>query len=254
MTPQATMPSASVFEDDPCFYPNHEEDDVPEGTLHNRWSRYLIDALDARFPDRFVAGNICVYWERGNPRDYLSPDTFVAQSRLPEPPPRIYRAWLYPPLLFAAEIGSVNNTRVQQQEKRGRYAQFLRPLELLETEPINEEDEEVLTLEHLHLYRLTDQGYEEQPRQPNGRVRSETLELEIGVDAESNLRLYTLTGDPLLTYEEEQQARLAAEQAHLAAEQARLAAEQGAAKERAQREALERELAELRARLAQDSS
>jgi hypothetical protein len=168
------------------------------------------------------------------------------------------------------------------KEKRGRYAQFLRPPELLESDPIDEEAGEVLTLEHLHLYRLTDQGYEEAPRQPNGRVRSAVLDLEFGVDTDANLRLYTLSGDPLLTYEEEQQARRAAEQAHHTAEQARhtaeqarrtaeqgrrtaeqrleqeaqerLAAEQRAAEERAQREVLEREVAELRARLAREGS
>src|SRR5687768_17204318 len=166
MTRQATFPLA---EEDTCFYPNHEEDDVPEGTLHNRWSRYLIDALDAHFPDRFVAGNICVYWERGNPRDYLGPDAFVAQGPVAEPPtPRVYRTWLHPPLLVAAEIGSQSNTREAMKEKRVRYAQYLRPPELLETEPIDEEAGEVLTLEHLHLYRLTDQGYEELPREPDG--------------------------------------------------------------------------------------
>jgi hypothetical protein len=93
MTPQATLP---VLEDDIRMYPNHEEDDVPEGTLHNRWSGYLVYSLAARFPDGFVAGNICVYWEPGNTRDYVAPDAFVAGGRVPEPPPRVYRTWLLP--------------------------------------------------------------------------------------------------------------------------------------------------------------
>ena len=81
MTPQATLP---VLEDDIRLYPNHEEDDVPEGTLHNRWSSYLVYSLAARFPDWFAAGNICVYWEPGNSRDYVAPDAFVAGRRVPE--------------------------------------------------------------------------------------------------------------------------------------------------------------------------
>jgi hypothetical protein len=60
------------------------------------------------------------------------------------------------------------------------------------------------------------------------------------VDEHANLRLYSLSGEPLRTYEEEQQARLAAEQR--------------AVEERARREALEREVAELRARLAREGS
>ena len=237
MTPPATLP---VLEDDLRLYPNHEEDDVPEGTLHNRWSSYLVYSLAARFPDWFVAGNICVYWEPGNTRDYVAPDAFVAAGRVPEPPPRVYRTWLLPPLLFAAEIGLVNNTREQMTEKRGRYARHVRPLEILETEPVDEEAGELLTLEKLHLYRLTDEGYQEVEREPNGRVRAAELELEVGVDEHANLRLYTLSGEPLRTYEEEQQARRAAEER--------------AGEERAQREALEREVAELRARLAREGS
>jgi Uma2 family endonuclease len=265
MTPQATL---SVLEDDIRMYPNHEEDDVPEGTLHNRWSGYLVYSLAARFPDWFVAGNICVYWEPGNTRDYLAPDAFVAGGRVPEPPPRVYRTWLLPPLLFAAEIGSVSNTRDKIAEKRGRYEQHVRPLEILETEPLDEEAGEVLMPEKLHLYRLTDQGYQKVEREPNGRVRTAGLDLEIGVDEHANLRLYTLSGEPLRTYEEEQQARLAAEQRleqeareRTAAEQRweqeareRAAAEERAMEERTQREALEREVAELRARLAREGS
>jgi hypothetical protein len=253
-TTHATLP---VIEDDIRLYPCHEEDDVPEGTLHQRWSDYLVYALDARSPDRFAAGNICVYYERGNPRDYLSPDAFVAGGRVPEPPPRVYRSWLLPALIFAAEIGSVHNTREKIVEKRGRYAQHVRPQELLETDPIDEEVGEVLTPEHLHLYRLTDQGYEEMAREPNGRFRSVVLGLEIGVDEADNLRLYTLDGERVLTYEEELQARLAAEQRASEAEERvraeaeeRAAAEQRAAEERARREALEREVAALRARFA----
>ena len=279
MIPPATLP---VLEDDLRLYPNHEEDDVPEGTLHQRWSDYLVYSLAARFPAWFAAGNICVYWEPGNTRDYLSPDAFVAAGRVPEPPPRVYRTWLLPPLRFAAEIGSVSNTREAMTEKRGRYERHVRPLELLETEPIDEEAGEVLTPEKLHLYRLTEQGYQEVEREPNGRVRAAGLELEIGVDEQANLRLYTLSGEPLRTYEEEQQARRAAEarweqeareraaaearweqetRERAAAEarweqeaRERAAAEERAGEERAQREALEREVAELRARLAREGS
>jgi len=52
------------------------------------------------------------------------------------------------------------------------------------------------------------------------------LELEIGVDEQANLRLYTLSGEPVRTYEEEQQARLAAEQRMEQAARERAAAEE----------------------------
>jgi hypothetical protein len=261
----------TAIEDDIRLYPCHEVDDVPEGTLHQRWSDYLVYALDALSSDWFAAGNICVYYEPGNTRDYLSPDAFVAGGRVPEPPPRVYRLWLLPQVIFAAEIGSMSNTREAIAAKRERYAQFVRPQELLETDPIDEEAGEVLTPEHLRLFRLTDQGYVEVDRQPSGRFWSAVLELEIGVDEGDDLRLYTPDGERVLTYEEERQARREAEarvereawertaaeqraeqeaRGRAAMEQRAREAEQRAAEERAQREALEREMAALRARLA----
>src|SRR5207249_12165207 len=132
--------------------------------------------------------NICVYWEPGNTRDYVAPDAFVAAGRVPEPPPRVYRTWLLPTLIFAAEIGSMSNTREKIAEKRGRYERHVRPLELLETEPVDEEAGEALTPEKVHVYRLTDQGYQEVERGPNGRVRAAGLEWGIGVDEQASRR------------------------------------------------------------------
>jgi hypothetical protein len=207
-----------------------------------------------------VLGNICLYWEPGNFQAYVSPDAFVAQERVREPPPRVYRTWLLPPILFAAEIGSQHNTRAQIEEKRGKYAAFVRPLELLETQPIDEESGEALTVEKLRLYRWTEEGYVELERQPDGRFQSEVLGLLIGVDEKDNLRLWTPEGERVLTHEEERQARLEERQARLEAEERvaqeareRALAEQraGEAEERAQKEARERAAAEQRAREAQ---
>src|SRR5262249_18356747 len=129
-------------------------------------------------------------------------------------------------IVFAAEIGSISNTRETITAKQERYAAFVRPQELLETDPIDEERGERLTPGHLQLYRLTDQGYEEVERQPSGRFRSETLGLEIGVDEEHNLRLYTLDGERVLTYKEAERARLTAEAHARNAAYERLLAEQ----------------------------
>src|SRR5947209_20189983 len=52
--------------DDQDYYPLHEEDDVPEIPPHRRRVTYLYNALTARFPDWFVTGNVCIYWQRGN--------------------------------------------------------------------------------------------------------------------------------------------------------------------------------------------
>jgi hypothetical protein len=280
-----SIPAPAPLVDDISLYPLHEEDDVPEGPLHHRWATYLYNALSARYPDWFTSGNVCIYWEPHVYHKYVAPDAFLAQGAVPEPPPRVYRIWLLPPVIFVAEIGSKETAT--RGPKLDRYVERIRPKEVLYTDPVDEEKGEVLTLELVHLWRLTDDGYVPVPPLPSGRLRSELLELEIGVDEEANLRLYTLDGAPLLNYQESEQerraevrARVLAEQAWRAetearteaerraeaaersrmteaaarveAEQARAEAEQRAAAERIQREALEREVAALRAQMERE--
>jgi hypothetical protein len=270
-----SAPAPVPLVDDIRDYPMHEEDDVPEGSLHRRWSGYVDDVLDARFPDCFVSGNVCIYWEPRNFRDYVAPDVFLAAGPVPDPPPRVYRSWLLPRILFAAEIGSV--ATAQRGAKLELYQAHLRPEEVLYTDPVDEEAGEMLTPEQVHLYRWTGTQYEPLERLPNERFWSAVLQLEIGVDEDRNLRLYTAEGEPLLYYHEAEQMRareaLARAEAELRAErlereraeaqhrterleqeraqaeEARVEAERRAQEERVQREALERQSAELQARL-----
>ena len=77
------VPVLSV--DDQEYYPLHEEDDVPETPPHEAAVRYARDGIAASFPDWFVTGNACVYWERGNTKEYRAPDLFVVKEPLTEP-------------------------------------------------------------------------------------------------------------------------------------------------------------------------
>src|SRR6266571_2634002 len=58
------VPPLSV--DDQDYYPLHEENDLPETPPHEAAARYARDAIAARFPDSFVTGSVCIYWEPGN--------------------------------------------------------------------------------------------------------------------------------------------------------------------------------------------
>jgi Uma2 family endonuclease len=280
MTPQAP---ASLI-DDIALYPCHEEDDVPETPIHRRRTVYLYDALKVRFLNGYVISNACIYWIPGDTQTYVAPDVFVVQGRRTRRPPRVHRMWIDPPVIFIAEIGSRSTFRQDRGPKLEEYRDQVKAAEYLYTDPAEVDDEvmEPLTPANLHLYRLTTEGYVAVEPEANGRLYSEQLELEIGVDGDGELRLYAPDGKPLLYYEEEQQtraraererrsageragsaarARRAAEQRAVAAEERaeteareRMAAEQQAAVEREQREALERQLAELQARLEQGGS
>jgi hypothetical protein len=250
-----SIPTSTALIDDINDYPLHEEYDVPEGSLHRRWSGYLDDVLDARFPEGFVSGNVCIYWEPRNFTDFVAPDVFLAAGHVPDPPPRVYRSWLLPPIRFAAEIGSFSTA--QRGAKLGDYSAHLHPGEVLYTEPVDEEKGQMLTPEQVHLYRWTGTVYEEVEREPNGRLRSEVLGLEIGVDEDRNLRAYTLDGEPLLYYPESERAREREAQARVAAERRaeQLALQRSEAERARAQEAEARVAAEQRAeRFAQERS
>ena len=115
------VPALSV--DDQEYYPLHEEDDVPETPPHEAAVRYARDGIAASFPDWFVTGNACVYWERGNTKEYRAPDLFVVKEPLTEPVTRVYQLWKQPPIAFALEVGSRTTFRQDVGPKVEIYEQ-----------------------------------------------------------------------------------------------------------------------------------
>jgi hypothetical protein len=220
-------------------YPIHEEDDVPETDPHERQVRYARDALQACFPDRYVGGNLCIYWEPGNRRRYIAPDLFLARGVPAAPKPRVYLLWQDPPVSFVLEVIS-RETAAAVEKNRGIYRRHLQVTEVLE---VNAEQHQV------QLWRLGPAGYEAAAPEANGVLRSQELGLEFVLDENDFLWIYTPMGDRLLTYEEESQRRAEAEARATEEAQRREAAEARAAEEAARREELERQLVELRARL-----
>jgi hypothetical protein len=215
--PVSTQVSPSLI-DERDSYPIHEEDDVPEIDPHERQVRYARDALQAAFPDHYVGGNLCLYWEPGNRCRYIAPDLFVARGMLAVPRPRVYLLWQDPPVSFVLEVIS-RETAAKVAKNRGIYRRHLQVAEVLE---VNADRHQV------QLWRLGPAGYEAVAPEANGRLRSQELDLEFELDGDDFLWIYTPAGDRLLTYEEENQRRTDAE----------VRARQ-----------LERELAALRARL-----
>jgi Uma2 family endonuclease len=258
------LPAAPVDPlDDQEYYPLHEEDDVPETPPHEAQSRYARDAMQAHFPDWFVTGNVCIYWERGNTRDYRAPDLFVVKQPLTEPVTRVYQLWRQPPVAFALEVASRTSFRQDQGPRQQDYQDLVKAAEYCHVD-----------LDHtqLRLWRLGLEGYEPVAPEPNGRLRSQELGLDLAISADAELQIFTLEGERLLTHEEEVERRAQAER-HAAEEAQRRAQAERHAVEEAQRRAeaeerlqaaevrareadarradLERQLAELRARLGE---
>jgi Uma2 family endonuclease len=234
-----TVQSPPLSVDDQDYYPLHEEDDLPEIPPHEATVRDLRNMLSLRFPDWFVTGNVCIYWERGNTQKYRAPDLLAVREPLTEEVHRVYQTWRQPPVTFVAEIGSKSTFREDEGPKVEIYQDLIRAGEYLYADPPNGV---------LRLWRPGPEGYAEVGPEANGRLRSETLALEFGFDEGGDLRVYTPEGERLLTHEETEAARQAEAAGRREAEAERAVEARRREEAEARAAELERQIAELRAR------
>ena len=107
------------------YYPDTDGLPVAESDFQLGPLMYAIDALRAYFQGRddvYVAGDLFLYYEEGNPRAVVAPDVFVVLG-VPNHYRSSYMLWREPKAPdFVLEITS-QSTRVQDQgTKRERYA------------------------------------------------------------------------------------------------------------------------------------
>lgn len=202
VAPRRAAPAAPPGMDEHDVYPVHEEDNVPEKAQHEAQARYLRGALSAYLPDRWVTGDICMYWEERNFQQYAAPDVLVTEGPRPDPLPSNYLRWSDPAPLLVIEVGSRSTFRADEGPKQETYGFLLSVPEYLYYNP---------DWRDLRLFRLTDQGYQVAAADPRGWVHSERVDVWFGVDETGWLRAHTPAGEPLLSHEEEARARQEAE-------------------------------------------
>ena len=205
----------------PIEYPDEDGKPMAEGDIQCSYLIYARSALRLYFQNRtdvYVAGNLFIYYEQGNPESVVAPDTFVVfgvenQDR------RSYKTWEENDKTpdFVLEITSKTTRSKDQGAKKGIYA-FLGVQEYFQYDPTGD----YLTPQ-LQGLRLVDGNYFPVATHnlPDGTVLllSEVLGLELRVKS-GEMRFYEkATGKTLLTYEEQAAARQAAEQARQAAEE-----------------------------------
>ena len=204
---------------------------------------YALDALKAYFQSRedvYVAGDMFLYYEEGNPKAAVAPDVFVVLGA-PKGDRYSYMLWKEPKAPdFVLEVTSRSTRSEDQGVKRGVYA-FLGVREYWQYDPTDD-----YLKPPLKGFRLVDENYEPLPAgiAEGGElsIHSGVLELDIRLE-KGGLRFYDpATGRKLLSYQEVEQARQQAEQA-------RQEAEQRLQQEAAARQVLEARLAELEAQL-----
>ena len=220
-------------------YPESDGEPMAETPKHQQVMIDCMDVLRSHFrgiPDVYIAGNMFLYYEEGNPRKSVSPDVFMVRG-VSKQELRTYKTWEQQPFLdFVLEAASPSTYAKDFNEKMEIYAKILKVKAYCIYDPYHEIDP------YFVGFRLVGEAYEEIPF-VNGRIPFEVLGLELG-EHEGVLRFYdSVKSAWLLTSQErvaqESQARQAAE-THAAAEaHARQEAETHAAAEAHARQAAE---------------
>ena len=176
-------------------YPETDGKPMGETDTHRDQMMDLIHCLREWFreaPDVYVAGNLLLYYEEGNPQASLAPDVFVARG-VDDHSRRTYRVWEEgkgPDLVI--EITS-RSTRIEDLgSKRVLYAE-LDVSEYLIFDPLCEWQAPPLA-----AYRLENGEYV-RVETASGRVASDVTDLEFGI-IEGCLRVFDpSSGKMLLT-------------------------------------------------------
>ena len=166
-------------------YPESDGEPMAETPKHQQ---VMIDCMDIlrnhfrRFADVYIAGNMLLYYEEGNPRKSVSPDVFMVRG-LSKKELRTYKTWEQPPTLdFVLEVASPRTYARDFNEKKAIYEQILRVKEYCIYDPYHEIDPSFVG------FRLVADVYEEIAF-VEGRLPCETLGLELG-ERDGVLRLY----------------------------------------------------------------
>ena len=199
----------------PIDYPETDGKPMAETGVHIDALIYLREALKDYFrnvPQMYVAGNMLLYYEEGNPAACVAPDVFVVQG-VAKRERRIYRLWeeAQPPAVVF-EITSRGTRLEDLGTKRAVYA-MLGVQEYFLYDPLGE-----YLRPPLQGYSLQEGEYQRLPSGGEGELASQVLGLELRVEAGRLRVVDPTTGERLLTPAEAHAARRAEAAARRAAE------------------------------------
>src|SRR5207244_4195625 len=196
-------------------YPETDRKPMAETDVHIDALLYLREALKDYFrdaPQVYVAGNMLLYYEEGNPAACVAPDVFVVQG-VAKRERRTYKLWEegQPPAVVF-EITSRGSRLEDLGTKRVVYA-MLGVREYFLYDPLGE-----YLRPPLQGYRLHEGEYQRLLPAGEEGLTSQVLGLELRVEAGRQRVVAPTTGERLLTPAELQAARRAEATARRAAE------------------------------------
>ncbi len=164
--------------DDRKFYPETDDEPLAETERHLRGIFRMLDMLETHFAedsDVYAWSNMMMYYQKGNPKAFVKPDIFVSFG-VGKHERRIYKVWEEGKAPdFIMEFASQSTYHNDLGNKKDIYADIgVKEYLLYDTFRTN-------LPTPLMGFRLIDGVYVEIPPLPDGRVPSETLNLEFVV-------------------------------------------------------------------------
>jgi Uma2 family endonuclease len=162
------------------FYPESDGKPMAETDLHRDLLLMMVGLLKTAFPKAYASGNICLYYEEGNPKKMISPDSLLCLSQQPHQK-RVYKAWEENHQLdLVIEFSSFGTKRADHHQKKKIYADILQVPWYVIFDPHGI---------YLNVFRLTPQGYVEQEAENDGCVYLDSLNIFIKIIEGNQLRL-----------------------------------------------------------------
>ena len=208
------------------IYPESDGKPMAETDVHRNLIVNMGALLRAAFPQAYVSGNICLYYEEGNPKRMIFPDALLCCSQAPAEK-RIYLAWEEKAQLdLVMEFSSKSTHREDHNKKKRIYEQTLQVPYYVIFNP---------HVIYLNVFELKEGRYQQLETNEQGLVWLSDLKIHIGVEQANSLRLYDAEGQRILDKAEAEARRAEAEAQRANAEAQRANAEKQQKEAEAQR-------------------
>ena len=196
-------------------YPESDGQPVAETQFHYDELTDLVKPLEGHFeadPDVWVAGNLFVYYVKGEPKAVVAPDVLVVRG-VEKKKRRKYLLWeeKVPPC-FVVELTSKSTRHEDTGRKKQKYAQ-LGVEELFLFDVLGE-----YLYPRFQGFRLMGGRYHEMRPLPDGSLHSRTLGLKLQPEGQALRLIDVATGEALLRIDKERKARKEAQSRVLTAE------------------------------------
>ncbi|MGD9854363.1 MAG: Uma2 family endonuclease [Planctomycetaceae bacterium] len=199
-------------------YPESDGMPMGETDIHIQWIIRLRDMLKWRYRDQqtYVAADLLVYYEEGDPKRCVVPDVFVVKDCDPGPR-RVYKVWEEPaPPQFVMEVTSRGSKR-EDLIYKPRVYDHIGVSEYFLYDPTSE-----YLKPPLQGFRRTGGQFSAIEPDSGGWLASEQLELRLRLESGWLILQDAATGDVLLTEGEAERAARKAAEAEVASLRERL--------------------------------